>query len=88
MVTMNGEVEQDKDVVLTYYVHCSEIVDEATIERIMAIVAGGATGIEGSNAAEGNYNVVNVAGAQVRNGNSLKGLKGLYIVNKKKVVLK
>ena len=88
MVTMNGEVEQDKDVVLTYYVHGSEIVDEATIERIMAIVAGGATGIEGINAAEGNYNVVNVAGAQVRNGNSLKGLKGLYIVNKKKVVLK
>ncbi len=88
MVTMNGEVEQDKDVVLTYYVHGSEIVDEATIERIMAIVAGGATGIEGINAAECNYNVVNVAGAQVRNGNSLKGLKGLYIVNKKKVVLK
>ncbi len=88
MVTMNGEVEQDKDVVLTYYVHGSEIIDDATIERIMAIVAGGATGIDGINAAEGNYNVVNVAGAQVCNGKSLKGLKGLYIVNNKKVVLK
>ena len=88
MVTMNGEVEQDKDVVLTYYVHGSEIIDDATIERIMAIVAGGATGIDGINAAEGNYNVVSVAGAQVRNGKSLKGLKGLYIVNNKKVVLK
>lgn len=87
-VTMNGEFTNEQEVKLTYYVHGSDNVEESVIERIMAIVNGSATGIENINGAEDNYNVVSLSGAQVRNGKSLKGLKGLYIVNGKKVILK
>ncbi len=76
---------------LTYYVHGSEIISEEAIQRVMALIAGGETAIEGVVAGQNNVDVYSVNGAAVMKGanaSALKGLKGIYIVNGKKVILK
>ncbi len=67
------------------------MITEDAIQRIMAIIAGGETAIEGVVAGQNNVDVYSVNGAAVMKGanaSALKALKGLYIVNGKKVILK
>ena len=76
---------------LKYYVHGSEIISEAAIAKIMSIIGGTSTGIEGVVSGQNTVDVYSVSGAAVKKGANaadLKALKGIYIVNGKKVVLK
>lgn len=75
----------------TYYVHGSEIITEEAIAKIMSIIGGGATAIEGIVSGQTTVDVYSINGAAVKKGANaadLKALKGIYIVNGKKVILK
>ena len=75
----------------TYYVHGSEIITEEAIAKIMSIIGGGATAIDGIVSGQTTVDVYSINGAAVKKGANaadLKALKGIYIVNGKKVILK
>ena len=90
MIQLYGETVAE-EISLKYYVHGSEIISEEAIAKIMSIIGGTSTGIEGVVSGQNTVDVYSVSGAAVKKGANaadLKALKGIYIVNGKKVVLK
>ena len=89
MLQMYGETLTE-DITLRYYVHGSEFITEETISKVLNMI-GGETAIEGVIAGQGSVDVYSINGAVVKkaaDASALKNLKGIYIVNGKKVVLK
>ncbi len=90
MVQMEG-AEALEETKFTYYVHGSDILTEEAIQKIMSIIGGGQTAIEGIVSGNTTMDVYSISGAAVKKGANaadLKNLKGIYIVNGKKVILK
>lgn len=90
MVQMEG-AEALEETKFTYYVHGSDILTDEAIQKIMSIIGGGQTAIEGIVSGNTTMDVYSISGAAVKKGANaadLKNLKGIYIVNGKKVILK
>lgn len=90
MVQMEG-AEALEETKFTYYVHGSDILTDEAIQKIMSIIDGGQTAIEGIVSGNTTMDVYSISGAAVKKGANaadLKNLKGIYIVNGKKVILK
>lgn len=91
-----GMIQLDGTTVLaetkySYYVHGSDFLTEEVINKILSIIGGGETAIEGVVSGQTTVDVYSINGAAVKKGANaadLKALKGIYIVNGKKVILK
>ena len=91
-----GMIQLDGSTVLaetkySYYVHGSDFLTEEVINKILSIIGGGETAIEGVVSGQTTVDVYSINGAAVKKGANaadLKALKGIYIVNGKKVILK
>lgn len=91
MIQMDNSVALEGDTKFTYYVHGSDILTEEAINKILSIIGGGETAIEGVVSGQTTVDVYSINGAAVKKGANaadLKALKGIYIVNGKKVILK
>ena len=91
MIQMENSIVLEGETKFTYYVHGSDILTEEAINKILSIIGGGETAIEGVVSGQTTVDVYSINGAAVKKGANaadLKALKGIYIVNGKKVILK
>lgn len=91
MIQMENSIALEGETKFTYYVHGSDILTEEAINKILSIIGGGETAIEGVVSGQTTVDVYSINGAAVMKGANaadLKALKGIYIVNGKKVILK
>lgn len=91
MIQMENSIALEGETKFTYYVHGSDHLTEEAINKIMSIIGGGETAIEGVVSGQTTVDVYSINGAAVMKGANaadLKALKGIYIVNGKKVILK
>lgn len=91
MIQMENSIALEGETKFTYYVHGSDILTEEAINKILSIIGGGETAIEGVVSGQTSVDVYSINGAAVKKGANaadLKALKGIYIVNGKKVILK
>lgn len=91
IIQMDGANVIEESLKYTYYVHGSDILTEEAIDKIMSMIGGGETAIEGIVSGQNSVDVYSISGAAVKKGANaaeLKNLKGIYIVNGKKVILK